>query len=182
MAVGHNKSEECRVWRLNGVMTTGNFDKDLIAPWDEPKEGSVEWANSLPVGTKVRWRTWLSGRYVTRTKCGWTRPQIKGGSLAVPGELFGEREPGWRLYKEPKLRPWNDEEVPVGSVLRHKDEPGIKYLILSASDGKLVVATVNQTVGGCSLQMSDLRDVMANYDHAFAGSNNWLPCGVEEAK
>lgn len=163
MAVGHDDTEVCRVWRLNGIMTTGNFDKDLISPWAEPKEGSVEWANSLPVGTKVRWRTWLSGRYVTRTKCGWTRPQIKGVSLAVPGELLGEREPGWRLYTEPKLRPWEPEEVPLGAWMRHKQSLR-RYLIIS--DG---------------LEEGHA-DWLSNYEHSIDGGKTWLPCGVEEAK
>ena len=53
MAVGHNEVGECRIWRSDGIATSGNDSKDLTSPWTEPMHSPV------PKGLSMR--DWFAG-------------------------------------------------------------------------------------------------------------------------
>lgn len=129
---------------------------DLIAPWTEPKEGSSAWAQGLPVGSKIRWRSWKAGEYVTKGEDGWVSSKTY---LQPPENSYYTTDSGWLLYTEPKLRPWKPDEVPLGAWMRDKQSLR-RYLIISdgLEDGHA--------------------DWLSNYEHSTDGGKTWLPCGV----
>ncbi len=168
--VGYIDGEPCaQTWLGDGrwCSQTGEYPRDLIAEWtDTPAVGSSAWANSLPVGTKVRWYDWSSGNYVERMSCGWRKTHEL---LRDPADM-GAQNDGWLLYTEPKLRPWKPDEVPVGCALRRKRPTncrGILYLF----DG--INAHSNVFSGALPLET-----LLSFYEHSTDGGVTWLPCGV----
>lgn len=86
-------------------------------------------------------------------------------------------------WAEPKIRPWYTVEVPVGAVLRHKNDIDVKYLILNAAEDALLVACIDSGTEGFSIHKVKLDAALKWHEHTFVGSDTWLPCGVlEEAK
>ena len=70
----------------------------------------------------------------------------------------------YRIKPESKLRPWTEDEVPLGAWMRFKNNPQDRVLI-----------------GWVSVQAD--RDLwLGEREHSIDGGKTWLPCGVEEAK
>lgn len=156
-----------RLWSEDGSWLDGrpnNFD--LISEWTEPAVGSNAWANSLPVGTRVRWDGWDLGEYTERTTSGW-KP-VKN-SLCDPGEVAKEPT-GWLLYTEPKLRLWRHDEVPLGAWMTMEGKPG-RYLITGAKEFDLIVSGI----GAISYEQAFNR-----CKHSIDNGATWLPCGVAD--
>lgn len=170
--VGYIEGEDAiRRWAADGNYSQVKDDsRNLLTEWTEPSVGSSAWANSLPVGTKVRWTVWRRGDYVERTDCGWRKTTEL---LQDPTELC--TTDCWLLYTEPKLRPWNNmSEVPVDAIFRRK-----------FSDNKhwyrcLGVATNLAFPVGYGLTWESFEVVFRTMDHSTDSGKTWLPCGVEE--
>ena len=170
--VGYIETEPySHTWLDNGrwCSTKEEFCRDLISEWtDAPAVGSYAWANSLPVGSKVRWKDWPTEWHVTRTENGWARSHE---ILAVPGQ-YSEPPSGWLLYTEPKLRPWKSEEVPLGAWMRIKDT-------YNAHVGLIISANATRINRG-SLDSPEFDHALNHYEHSTDGGKTWKPCGVME--
>ena len=86
----------------------------------------------------------------------------------------------FRLAPEPpakRYRPWTQEEVPVGAVMRWKTTPGHASLICSHGDTCVFPAGATQ---GTTFQ-----DALINWVYSIDpigtpdSKRTWLPCGVE---
>ncbi len=74
------------------------------------------------------------------------------------------------LEPEPQYRPWTESEVPVGAILRYKNNAQSVRLLIQRSSEK--------GMGGpdTNLAYSFILDRM---EHSLTGINGpWLPCGV----
>lgn len=83
-----------------------------------------------------------------------------------------ENSDAYRIKPEPKLRPWNREEVPVGAIVGFKN--GGEYV-----SKRLIV----NNIPGCILggkETHSLGELLRDYDHSIDGGKTWKPCGVEE--
>lgn len=166
--VGYIEGEPLqRVWSPDGKWNSPNeYCLDLISEWiDAPAVGSSAWANSLPVGSKVRFKEWAKDWHVTRTADGWTRSTE---IIAFPGQ-YSESPSGWLLYTEPKLRPWKPEEVPVGAWMREKNG-GLPSLIVAVTGRTL------HRGHGDSIQFDY---ALNHYEHSTDNGVTWKPCGIE---
>jgi len=165
-ASAHNDSGVCMCWHADGLRFCEPRQDalDLVSEWTEPPPvGSSAWANSLPVGTKVRHRSWIKGRWASRSGNTWTE-----GTGCNCGTLLADT--GWELYTEPKLRPFRMEEVPLGAWLTMEGKAG-RYLITGAKEVDLVISGI----GGISYMHA--RDTCKL---STDGGVTWQPCGVEE--
>ena len=150
------------LWCTNGTTLRIPGDPTLgVNGWslyvESPAVGSSAWANSLPVGSKVRFKEWSEDWHVTKTANGWTRSHE---ILAVPGQYIGTPS-GWLLYTEPKLRPWKPEEVPLGAHMRCKVREH-RFLLTETWDNLIRKTWLDE------------------YEHSTDGGKTWKPCGVEE--
>lgn len=87
---------------------------------------------------------------------------------------FNSNVDEYRIKSEPKLRPWKQEEVPLGCSLRHKSLTSIVSIIgckfekgVSFHDASLFISRTYQTL-------------LDSYEHSTDGGKTWLPCGVME--
>lgn len=72
---------------------------------------------------------------------------------------------------EPKrtLVPWNEEEVPVGAILRHKGKKlSIKYLIVCNQECGLTGYNANWS----------FEYLASDMEHSLDNGRTWLPCGT----
>ena len=171
-ACGHNESGVCMCWRADGnrFCEPRQDALDLVSEWTEPPPvGSSAWANSLPVGTKVRWREWNKGEHVTRTPDGWSRSHQALMFPSQPGGPHPDNK-GWDLYPGPKLRPFRMDEVPLGAWLTMEGQSG-RCLINSADKDWLSC----QKFGAIGYQKA-LNQCRYSTDNGLT----WKPCGVEE--
>ena len=77
------------------------------------------------------------------------------------------------IAPEPKLRPWTAEEVPVGAVLRYKNNKrSCRFLITASTE-------IHMTGYGSRWRYHELLDQM---EYSKDGFTNWLPCGVVEGE
>lgn len=72
----------------------------------------------------------------------------------------------YRIAQEPTYRPWKPEEVPVGAVVRHKDNSIVRHVI---------VACTNDIVWTGPSARYSLPNMLANWTMADGS-----PCGVKE--
>lgn len=75
---------------------------------------------------------------------------------------------------ESKLRPWREDEVPLGAWLRaiNKSDVGdFEALLLRERDARYAYASGKGTT---------FQDCLDNYEHSIDGGKTWKPCGVEE--
>ena len=122
--------------------------------------GTSEWANALPEGTKLTRGAWKPKDWIARNGGVWI------SQLASTHTVDGN---GWLIFREPVLRPWKPEEVPVGAVLVAKQGSTVKRIISGVdSEG------VHLGGGWCGSFVAVLE-----VWHLIDGS----PCGVmEDAK
>jgi len=167
-ASGHTAEEMVACWHIGGNCHSGiSSEHDLISEWREPTAaGSCAWANSLPVGTKVRWHNWDKHEHAIRELNGW---HLSHAHLDPPGTY--NHASGWLLYTEPKLRPWHYSEVPLGAWARNTDHKGTVVLITGS--GPLGIA-----IG----QKGDFQpaELLSYFEHSTDGGKTWLQCGSKE--
>ncbi|TXH40928.1 MAG: hypothetical protein E6Q97_38715 [Desulfurellales bacterium] len=168
--VGYIEGEPLqRTWSPGGEWNWPNeYCLDLIAEWtDAPAVGSSAWANSLPVGTKVRWWDgWTSKMYLTKTRLGWDKTHPH---LGTPDKTI--EKSGWLLYEQ-KLRQWKAEEVPVGARFRIIGHKWWSFLAGVNTNGNPVMAMTNEPETTNSL--------FRGWEHSTDNGVTWKPCGSEE--
>lgn len=76
---------------------------------------------------------------------------------------WGWYEFDYRVKPEPKLRPWTEDEVPLGAQLRYKGDTSRSLLGITATD-------------------EIRKEWLAEREYSIDGGKTWLPCGVEETK
>jgi hypothetical protein len=170
-ACGHDDAEQgLHLWWCDGCLVGARGEEvpgDIVAEWTEPPVvGSYKWAMALPVGTKIKWITWIDRNwYVQRTSDGWTCSHQRLTPPSI-GELAG-----WLLYTEPKLRPWHHSEVPLGAWIRNTDHKDTVVLITGS--GPLGIA-----IG----QKGDFQpaELLSYFEHSTDGGKTWLQCGSKE--
>lgn len=69
----------------------------------------------------------------------------------------------YRVKPEPKLRPWTEDEVPLGSQLRYKGDTSRSLLGITATD-------------------EIRKEWLEEREYSIDGGKTWLPCGVEEVQ
>jgi hypothetical protein len=70
----------------------------------------------------------------------------------------------YRIKPNPTLRPWNAEEVPLGSQMRDVSKQYYRWLIHHSGN-------------------EDVRkEWLVGYEHSTDGGKTWHPCGVEEVE
>lgn len=74
-------------------------------------------------------------------------------------------------WPEPKLRPWNLEEVPLGAWMREKRIGSLPSLIVALTDNSLWRGHGDRI---------DLDYAAKHYEHSTDNGKTWLPCGVLE--
>ena len=81
----------------------------------------------------------------------------------------------WRIKPEPpqpKFRPFTHTEIPVGAVLRYKNnQQSVRFVIISSQEhgmfGYNTHCSYNELLGGCE------------YKWPHEDDTKWRPCGVE---
>lgn len=107
------------------------------------------------------WADGKSLQYRRRDQSKWhdIEPDCIGITLSWDWDEFE-----YRIKPEPKLRPWTEDEVPLGAWMRFKRNTQDRVLI-----------------GWVSVQAD--RDLwLHEREHSIDGGKTWLPCGVEETK
>lgn len=97
------------------------------------------------------------------------------------GEIWDEiKNPCWnwqeydyRVVREPKLRPWKPEEVPVGAL--YKCAGGVS-VILASHDNKMFFTNSRGEITYNILDHAAFRGGLFSTD----GGKTWQPCGVLE--
>jgi len=82
----------------------------------------------------------------------------------------------WRVKPASKLRVWKTQEVPIGAVLRNKEEPNLwRGMIGTVKDH------VIWTAGGERISFGEL---LARYEWQWPAQIKacWQPCGILEAE
>jgi len=85
----------------------------------------------------------------------------------------------YRIKPEPKYRSWTAEEVPVGAIIKHKNDTVHRYLILDVDKEGVTVTFRN------SLKQFETIHIIFNFlgswhDYSLDHGKTWLPCGVLE--
>lgn len=82
--------------------------------------------------------------------------------------------------EKPTLRPWKPEEVPVGALIRHKEQPNCQSLILTKTNSNGIVfypMTDDRTATDIAFKSLDC---LAEFEHSLDHGKTWQPCGVME--
>ena len=79
----------------------------------------------------------------------------------------------YRVKPAPTLRPWRQEEVPIGHLCKNKCGVGV-FLIVAAGPSGVALGS-----GGTWQSFQQCLDERL---HSIDGGKTWLPCGVEEAQ
>jgi hypothetical protein len=90
---------------------------------------------------------------------------------------FWDPEREWRIKPEPpqpKFRPFTHTEIPVGAVLRYKNnQQSVRFVIISSQEhgmfGYNTHCSYNELLGDCE------------YKWPHEPETAWRPCGVEVA-
>jgi hypothetical protein len=79
-----------------------------------------------------------------------------------------------RIKPEPNLRPWKPEEVPLGALIRSKQEAKsqVRWLIVGHDHADVAISN-----NGCSRTFAYCLDA---WEHSTDNGKTWLPCGVLE--
>jgi hypothetical protein len=84
---------------------------------------------------------------------------------------WGWNHTQYRIKPTPVLRPWTADEVPIGAIIRYKENnQSIRMLIVC-----------NQQIGLCGYQTNFPYDYLRDeVEHSTDKGVTWLPCGVME--
>jgi len=77
--------------------------------------------------------------------------------------------------KPPTYRPWKPEEVPMPCVLRHKQHPNDRKIILSIAPPGI------QVTGAFEFYILSFKDLFEQCEYSLDNGKTWQPCGVLEA-
>lgn len=84
---------------------------------------------------------------------------------------------GWRPAPEPKLRPWNPEEVPVGALTRSLSS------VNARNPSRQIITGENGVMAFVCGSPVSLQQLLESREYSLDGGKTWLPCGVmEESK
>ena len=110
--------------------------------------------------TMIAWADGKSIQYRQRDQSEWfdIEPACTATILSWDWDGFE-----YRVKPEPKLRPWTEDEVPLGSQLRYKGDTSRSLLGITATD-------------------EIRKEWLEEREYSIDGGKTWLPCGVEEAK
>lgn len=122
--------------------------------------------------------------YNTKTSDGWEDPF--NNELA---NWRGESVTGWdKLYKfaivteaDPKFRPWEPEEVAVGSIVREIGYPLRRGIIIGYSQGhdEVITGNANTKHKAYGAHGFSRAFMLSDYEHSVDGGKTWIPCGLE---
>ena len=121
----------------------------------------IAYANGKKIGTRPRRST---------------EPLL--GILYVPTWNWEQKD--YCVIPESTIRPWKFDEVPVGSLIRYREEASndmVSTMIIGVSlrDGNIKIGIWDGDTSTSYL--------LKFADHSIDGGKTWLPCGVmEEAK
>lgn len=77
----------------------------------------------------------------------------------------------FRIAEPPKLRPWKQDEIPLGAWIRHVDSPAVVRVIIEVcSDGSFFSGR------GCY----SIHNSLVAWEHSIDQGKTWHPCGVLE--
>lgn len=71
-------------------------------------------------------------------------------------------------WKEPVLRPWKDDEIPLGAWYRVKGQTLRKYFGTAVVEGEI---SIGRTV-------LEVKELMEYYEHTLDNGKSWHPCGT----
>ena len=90
--------------------------------------------------------------------------QLPAGNWETMAPNWNWRDTEYRIKPNPTLRPWNAEEVPLGSQMRDVSKQYYRWLIQHSGN-------------------EDVRkEWLVGYEHSTDGGKTWHPCGVEEVE
>jgi hypothetical protein len=120
----------------------------------------IAYANGKKIGTRPRRST---------------EPLL--GILYVPTWNWEQKD--YRVIPESTIRPWKFDEVPVGSLIRYREEASndmVSTMIIGVSlrDGNIKIGIWDGDTSTSYL--------LKFADHSIDGGKTWKPCGVEESK
>lgn len=110
--------------------------------------------------TMIAWADGKSIQYRQRDQSEWfdIEPACTATTLSWDWDGFE-----YRVKPEPKLRPWTEDEVPLGSQLRYKGDTSRSLLGITATD-------------------EIRKEWLEEREYSIDGGKTWLPCGVDGAK
>jgi hypothetical protein len=79
---------------------------------------------------------------------------------------------------EPKYRPWNTGEIPLGAWLRAPETPEFTRLVICTGNRHVVVASLSDISSMAQISTSSL--LYDGFTHSVDSGKTWLPCGVPE--
>lgn len=80
----------------------------------------------------------------------------------------------YRTKHEPKLRPWNLGEVPIGALVRHRGHIAPSVAMVTAT------SVINNGFLSGAVWHS-LLAAFESIEHSTDGGKTWKPCGIEES-
>jgi len=97
--------------------------------------------------------------------------QLPAGNWETMAPNWNWRDTEYRIKPTPVLRPWTADEVPVGAIVRYKENnKSIRMLIVC-----------NQQIGLCGYQTNFPYDYLRDeVEHSTDLGKTWHPCGVME--
>jgi hypothetical protein len=113
------------------------------------------------------YEAWLKGEPVEIKQFRFEDVWIQlGQSAAIDSTTILRRKPA------PKLRPWKPEEVPMGCVVRRKDNHGEWTTVAGCVGGDVMLGVLRWT--------ESFDKCWETCEHSIDGGKTWKPCGVEE--
>jgi len=94
----------------------------------------------------------------------WCPDGTSNGWSGSPQDLVSE-------WTEPKLRPWNPDEVPLGACFRWKVRAVGEYLITGRCSDYMIVTVLGSI---------NFDRAVNDGEHSTDNGKTWLPCGVME--
>lgn len=79
----------------------------------------------------------------------------------------------YRIKPESSYRPWKQEEVPIGAIIKFKD--GSKSMILGTTSNEILFISNSNSV-----QFYTLFSLLADAMYSLDNSKTWNICGIKE--
>jgi hypothetical protein len=102
------------------------------------------------------------------------RPGESGFINSFMASVFNDAEYEFRLAPEPKLRPWQIEDVPIGAITKSKACGGEVLMIIGADTLGVLMPYYPKGIS--------FRDMLDHRLHSIDGGKTWHPCGVLEGE
>lgn len=127
------------------------------------RETAKKWADlyaAYAAGKTVQWRI--------RPNAGWE--DVNESHPTINGD---RRLDNFRIKPEPKLRPWNPDDVPVGAQFRFKGQTVDRWLISGTSSAAIRV------LDDLNVRCYDFNTAFDRCEWSNDNGETWHPCGVE---